>query len=301
MNNLKPNFLIVGAAKAGTTALYYYLKQHPEIGFPELKEPKYFSSYKQIFPHRGIGDKSVDKFAVKNWREYLDLFKGLERKKLIGEASPDYLFYHKHTAPLIKENLGDIPIIIMLRDPVKRAFSAYSYLKRDNREFLSFVEALKSENYRAKNNWDFIWQYQKGSEYAEQILTFTSKFSSVHIVIFEEFVENTLFETNKVFEFLGVSKLPQIDSIKHNVSGTPKNAIVKFILRRDNTISTYLRELIKRIFKRKFLEKISAKNLKPIEISKKDYDYLFKLLKENIKSTENILNKKIKKWGNTET
>ena len=69
-----PNFLIIGASKCGTTALYYYLKQHPEISFSELKEPKYFSSINEQFPHNGVGDISVDKYAIRSFEEYKSLF-----------------------------------------------------------------------------------------------------------------------------------------------------------------------------------------------------------------------------------
>ena len=60
----------------------------------------------------------------------------------MGEASPDTMYFYKDTVPKIKETLGDIPIIIMLRNPVERAFSVYMYLRRDSREKLSFLEKL---------------------------------------------------------------------------------------------------------------------------------------------------------------
>ena len=61
----------------------------------------------------------------------------------------------------IKNKLGDIPIIIVLRNPIHRAFSAYMYLKRDSRENLSFKEALFAEDERINNDWDFIWAIKK--------------------------------------------------------------------------------------------------------------------------------------------
>ena len=137
-----PNFLIIGASKCVTTALYYYLKQHKDISFPTLKEPKYFSSIFQKFPHKGIGDESVDLYAIKSLKEYKKLFKKISNIR-VGEASPDTMYFYKDTIPKIKETLGDIPIIIMLREPVERAFSAYMYLRRDSREKLSFREALE--------------------------------------------------------------------------------------------------------------------------------------------------------------
>lgn len=296
MNSPKPNFLVVGAAKAGTTALYYYLKQHPEIGFPNLKEPKYFSSQALTFPHNGIGDKSVDKYAIKEWGEYVELFKDLKTKKFIGEASPDYLYYHQYTAPLIKKKLGDIPIIIMLRNPIKRAFSAYSYLKRDNRENLSFIDALRAEKHRIQNNWDFIWHYKKGSEYSAQISSFKSIFSSVHIIIFEDFICDPLVETNKILNFLGVSELTSLKNLKHNVSGIPNNFFAKNILRRDKYSSTILREIIKNVFPRSLLEKLSTLSMNKFEISEEEYSYLKGQLISDIKKTEKVLGQKIRKW-----
>ena len=293
---MKPNFLIIGAAKAGTTALYYYLKQHPKIGFPNLKEPKYFSSVNLIFPHEGVGDSSVDKYAIRDWKQYLELFKGLEGYQRVGEASPDYLFYHRHTAPLIKEKLGDIPIIIILRNPVNRAFSAYSYLKRDSRERLSFNKALKSEETRSKENWDFIWMYKKGSEYADQVLTFKNLFSNVHIIIFEEFIRNGLYETNKVIEFLGLDKLPFINIIEHNVSGQPTNCLTKFILSRNNHFSTSFRELIKMIIPRSVLESLSKKTLKKNKIEKHEYLKLKDELQNDTNRLKEILKKNLEEW-----
>lgn len=296
MHKIKPNFLIVGAAKAGTTALYYYLKQHPEIGFPDLKEPKYFSSSQLEFPHNGTGDASVDKYAIKNWNEYLSLFEKLGDKKLIGEASPDYLFYHSQTAPLIKEKLGDIPIIIILRNPVKRAFSAYSYLKRDSREKLDFSNALISEVKRTKENWDFIWRYKQGSQYADQVLTFKNLFSKVHVIIFEDFIENGLEEANKVFSFLELDILSSINMNEHNVSGQPTNWLTKFILSRNNNVSTFIRELLKKTIPRNLLESLSKKSLKKHKIEKNDYIKLKKDLRDDTYRLKKILKMNLEEW-----
>ena len=294
----KPNFLIVGAAKAGTTALYYYLKQHPEIKFPELKEPKYFSSNKLIFPHRGIGDKSVDKYAVKNWKEYLDLFKKFERKKLIGEASPDYLFYHKHTAPLIREKLGDIPIIIMLRDPVKRAFSAYMYLKRDSREFLSFRKGLEAEEDRLKDNWDFIWGYKSGGLYYEQVKTFLNTFTNVKVILQEDLKIDTNRVLKELYFFLNVdTNFITNTSIEYNPSGIPRNVISKFLLSRNNKLATNTREFLKSVMPRSVLEKVASHSLKKKFISESEQELLKNYFEDDIAKLGALINRDLSKWG----
>ncbi|MDA8641899.1 sulfotransferase [Flavobacteriaceae bacterium] len=299
MTNSKPNFLIVGAAKAGTTALYYYLKQHPDIGFPDLKEPKYFSSIKLNLPHKGIGDHSVDKYAVKDWTEYLNLFKSLTKYKRIGEVSPDYLFYHKETAFSIKRILGDIPIIIVLRNPIKRAFSAYMYLKRDSREPLTFKEGLDAEDERLENNWDFIWGYKKGGLYFEQVKTFFNTFSNVKVILQEDLKINTDSVIKELCSFLDVNPDFKLDtSLEHNPSGNPKNVIAKFLLNRNNKIATNFREFLKSVFPRSILENVASRSLEKKSISKSDQALLKNYFQEDITKLEILLNRDLSKWGN---
>ena len=127
---IKPNFIIVGVARCGTTSLFHYLEQHPEIGMAKVKEPKYFSSLDLTLPQNGIGDSTVFSKLIKDEASYDNLFEGLEGYKAVGEASSDYFYYHKTVIPRIKKKLGDIKIIVCLRDPVERAFSAYNNLIR---------------------------------------------------------------------------------------------------------------------------------------------------------------------------
>lgn len=291
-----PNFIIVGAAKCGTTALYYYLSQHPDIAFPTLKEPKYFSTIFNKLPQQGVGDQSIDKYAINNWEEYKALFSKLKDYKLRGEASPDYLLYHKNTAQSIKEKLGDIPIIIMLRNPVDRAFSAYSNMRRDNREFLSFRDALAAESERSSANWDFMWKYLQGSMYSEQIKTFTSEFKNVKFILFEDFVLNPLQETNQAIDFLGLPKLKKLDDRKYNPSGIPNNFLAKFILNRDNKFSTTLREILKKYIPRHILELVSRKSLNKITLEWKDANYLYHLVEKDILETEKLTNLDLTIW-----
>ena len=293
---IKPNFLIVGASKCGTTALYYYLKQHPEISFPTLKEPKYFSSVNENFPHKGIGDTSVDKFAIKKFPEYQDLFKGIENKR-VGEASPDTIFFHDKTAPLIKKKLGDIPIIIILRNPIKRAFSAYMYLKRDSREVLTFREGVDAEENRLKENWDFIWGYKKCGLYYEQVKTFLTTFTNVKIVFQEELKADTDKILKEVYSFLDVDEKFVTDtSVKHNESGVPNNFISKFLLSRNNIISTIIREILKKMIPRRILEKGASSSLKKIDILEEDILFLKPYFHNDICNLEQLINKNLSKW-----
>ena len=291
-----PNFLIIGASKCGTTALYYYLKQHPEISFSDLKEPKYFSSVNESFPHNGVGDKSVDKYVIKSLTDYKKLFTDIDNKR-VGEASPDTLYFYDKTATHIKETLGDIPIIVMLRNPVKRAFSAFMYLKRDSREKLNFRDGLLAENKRLKANWDFIWGYKKCGMYHDQVKKFKNNFSNVKVVLQEDLKNDTTAILEDIYSFLGVDVKFKTDvSIKHNESGMPNNPFSKFLLSRNNILSTVIRELMKRFIPRDLLEKVASKSLERMSILDRDEVYLKPFFFNDICKLEKLINKDLSSW-----
>ena len=113
-----PNFLIVGAAKSGTTSLYRYLQQHPDIFMSQKKEPKFFSSQFLKFPFVGPGDQNMELSICKTFDKYESLFKYADNIKAVGEASADNLYYYTHAIPLIKKYLGNVKILIILRNPI---------------------------------------------------------------------------------------------------------------------------------------------------------------------------------------
>ncbi|GAB5524350.1 MAG: sulfotransferase [Roseivirga sp.] len=291
-----PNFLLVGAAKAGTTSLYYYLNQHPDIFISKLKEPKYFSSQVLDLPHQGIGDFHVDRYRVRDYEEYKKLFEG-RTEKMIGESTVEYLYYHDKIKDLIKKELGDVKIIIILRNPVDRAFSAYSNLRRDSRENLSFREALEAEEDRISKNWDMLWAYKKSSLYYEQVKTFNESFSNVLVLNQDDLKNDTPGVIRKAFEFLGVSTDAEIDlGVEHNPSGVPKNVLSRLVLSRSNPVSPYIREMAKFMVPRNVLERYAKKNLSKILLEDADREYLKPQFKEDILKLQEYLGRDFSSW-----
>ena len=96
MSEILPNFLVVGAAKSGTTFLYYCLIQHPEIGMSSKKEGKYFSQMPDKF--YGPGDDPVKESITRTFEDYKNLYTHITDEKAIGDVSPDYLYYHENRA-----------------------------------------------------------------------------------------------------------------------------------------------------------------------------------------------------------
>ena len=130
-----PNFLIIGAMKSGTTALYYYLEQHPEIYMSPVKEPNFFSSQEQ--------ENAAD--AVTHIGSYQHLFRGVSGEKAIGEASHSYL-YDPRAAAEIRSYIPGAKLIATLRNPIDRAYSHFLYMVRSGTEPLDdFAQALREE------------------------------------------------------------------------------------------------------------------------------------------------------------
>src|SRR5215210_5286768 len=128
-----PNFIIVGAAKAGTTALYWYLSEHPAVYMSPVKETFYFAYGVDEAGRLLYGDPEVHRFPVKTLREYEALFAAAGDASAIGEASPIYLECPQ-SAGRIRELIPAARIVASLRQPVDRAYSDYiMYLRRRGR------------------------------------------------------------------------------------------------------------------------------------------------------------------------
>ena len=132
-----PNFLIIGAAKAGTTSLYEHFRAHPEIFMPRLKEPRFFS-------YDGRGGKL--KFPVQTVEEYAALFEGVRDEKAIGEATPHYLT-SPAAAGRIHALLPRAKLVASLRNPVDRSYSIYQMNQRNQAVHagVPFAQAMRTD------------------------------------------------------------------------------------------------------------------------------------------------------------
>lgn len=135
-----PDFLIIGTQRGGTTSLYKYLVQHPNLSHALTKELRFFDlNYQRGLPwYRS-------RFPSRRHRENARRRRGVEL--MVGEASPDYLF-HPHAPARVARDLPDAKLVVLLRDPVDRAFSHYWHQFKRQHETLSFPEAVDAEPQR---------------------------------------------------------------------------------------------------------------------------------------------------------
>lgn len=217
-----PNFFIVGAPKAGTSSLYEYLKQHPDIYMSAVKEPHYFCSHQFPAQFAGPGDDEFSRSVFREAAPYQQLFADRGERRIAGEASVFYLHY-PDTAEKIRQWNPQAKVIAILRNPIDRAYSAYMHLVRDNRENLTFEQALRMEDQRIRNDWRPLWWYRELGRYSPQISRYQAQFDPDHFKVFlYEDLQDTPSMMRHVLEFLGVDPHAPIDtSIRHNISGVP--------------------------------------------------------------------------------
>ena len=198
-----PNFLIIGAAKAGTTSLYSYLKQHPQIYMSAVKEPRFFAP--EIYTDYNNVARSGVKEVPFTLEEYEQLFADVTTEIAIGEASTEYLYF-PDVAARIKERIPEVKLIAILRNPVERAFSAFCYQLRDDYEPLTFEAALEVESERIKQGYRQGWHYQKVGFYYEQVKRYLDTFEpeKIKIYLHEELIGNSIGVTQDIYSFLGV-------------------------------------------------------------------------------------------------
>jgi hypothetical protein len=232
-----PNFIIVGAPKSGTTSLWHYLSEHPQIFMSSRKEPHFFS---------------VNKYNL-SLPEYEKLFSDVKNEAAIGESSVTY-FWHPEAALNIKKHIPECKIIIILRNPVDRLYSAFQHCKRkrlitDN--FNKFVQKIGIQN----NSEDYFTQYILGKNkgYADPVKLFRKQFGkeNVFIGLLNELINDPLKFISDIYTFLNVdnSFKPNL-RIKYNIGGETRfNSITKSI----RTVGLFLKPVLSRIFSHHFL------------------------------------------------
>jgi len=292
---MMPNFLVIGAAKAGTTSLYYYLRQHPEIFMSHIKEPKFF-----WLEQREI-DLSVERTKIQvdeyidNIEDYKKLFQEVKDEKAVGEASPVYIAVPE-TPHRIKHHIPEAKLIALLRNPVDRARSAHSWnIQLGIEPLYEFEQAAKEE--LKPGNWR---NYLELGLYNNQLQHYFNTFDKeqLRVYLYEDLRNNPTDMLQDIFEFLGVdsSFVPNMTE-KFNVSMVPKYKLIDAILRDKNPVISNIKKIVPDNFFKKTHKTLNKWNsTRPRSVSPELRKDLLKYYKQDILQLQDLINRDLSGW-----
>ena len=286
---MKVNFFIAGAPKSGTTSLYQYLCQHKEIEMCSIKEPDFFSCTALKKEQTYYGND-----PIQNLEKYNKLFSN-KKDLLRGEASVSYLFYDD-VAKKIKKYNEKAKIIIILRNPVDRAFSHY---------LMDYRLGLVSENFEDiinkrinhKNALLYYQQYVSVGEYYHQVERYIKVFGPEKLLIinYEDFKNNLADTFEKICLFLNVSHTFKVDFTKsYNSFKRPRSKIVRWVYS-FTKLRKILSQIIPKIAINYIIKMLFTESKKP-KLSTDARKFLISHYKDDIINLSKLLNQDLSSW-----
>ena len=295
-----PNFLIVGAAKSGTTALYQYLSQHPEIYMSPHKEPRFFAFENQPLEFNGPNQRDINCNTITDLNTYQSLFEGISNEVAIGEASTAYLAVPE-AAERIHQHVPDAKLIAILRHPADRAYSSYLHLKRDNHErYADFGRALQEEPKRKAKNWEFLWRYKELGFYFQQLKRYYTTFGRdrIRVYLYEDLCSDAIGLVKNICQFIGVSDSfnPDISS-KHNSSGIPKNReVYNYLLKENDPVKNIVKTFLPESIRRPIVNTLLQQNLHKPQLSTQLRQELTQEYRQDILQVQKLIQRDLSHW-----
>ncbi|MEQ8754558.1 MAG: sulfotransferase [Coleofasciculus sp. G1-WW12-02] len=291
-----PTFLIIGVQKAGTTSIYNYLNQHPQIYMSPVKETNFLEkNWGEIEDQR--------KAKIDTFEKYCQLFTGVKDEIAIGEASPNYLFHYESSSERIKRYVPNAKLIAVLRNPVDRAYSDYLMHIRDaigKGKRTSLSEQIK---YKADKSFIIL----KGFYY-KHLQYFYEEFGreQIQVYLYDNLSKEPIKFMQKMYRFVGVDDtfLPDV-SKKAQVAKVPKNTAVNNLLRQQNPLRTIVSSGLRLIFPlevrqnlRSRLIQMNSQDKKAAPLSPEDRQQLIELYREDILKLQDLIQRDLSAWLN---
>src|SRR5919201_2073707 len=222
-----PDFLVIGAPKAGTTALHAVLSQHPGLFMSAVKEPKFFLSDGPPPTKGGPGDALTYREHIWRRPDYEALFDAAPPGTLRGESTPLYL-YDRAAMRRIRETLPGAKLIVVVRDPVERAHSNWTHLWSAGLEPVGdFVRACAEEERRIAAGWASFWHYTGLGRYGEQLEYLFTLFPREQVLVlrYRLLVDEPAQTLNRICAFLGVEQNILTEIPRQNVTAHPESTL----------------------------------------------------------------------------
>jgi len=293
-----PNIFILGAAKAGTTTLYDMLSQLSGVYFPFSKEPLFFSK---------------DPLFAKGIEWYIQTFyQNTDSYLFRGDATPHYLYWSTKVARRLKNVYSTPPkFIIILRDPVKRAYSWYWNMIREGIEELSFEDALETEEKRIQENYQelsrqgsMIYGYFRGSCYASQLEPFLEFFPRVsfHFILQEDLKDNFANTMHNLLEFLEYGPCNiEFTAVRKNIAALPRSMTLQRWLHKKSGWRDWVKKFIPIQTRYAIKENLIQLNLRPVKYSGMRTETEMRLRQrfdDEISRLQKIIGRDLSPWRN---
>jgi hypothetical protein len=321
-----PTFFLAGVPKAGTTSLYAYLRQHPQIYMCWPKEPTFFGAtdvlakataspvaaeswekeVPEIQPHwRGSGtaesrwavvkvqDVPGRRWVVTNWDDYLDLFRYRQDEVAIGDASVDH-FWLPSAAPAIHAKVPEARLVFVLRNPADRLFAEYAKTLWSETHQQTFRKAFL-EGLEGRDPWK--WPRVLVGQYATHLARFAKLFPQrqICVLLYEDYRSNPQSMLREIFRFLDVDPDRPIDlSHRHNEAIVPRFTRLHGLRRRflgDTSLLTWLPESARGALRRLYRGPRSVVSMSPA-----DRAAVIDYYREQILGTADLIGRDLSAW-----
>lgn len=293
MEKILPNFLLIGAAKSGTTSLYNYLHQHPQVFMSELKEPRFF-----IYEGQQISDNDlVNRKTVTDINDYHSLFQGVTKELAIGEAS-GYLA-SADAADRIKKYLPNVKLVAILRNPVDRAFSHHTFAVQKGFENEVVFQAALEKELQGTNDCQYTRTYIHQGMYHKNLLPFYRNFppENIKVVLYEDLVQDRIGLIKDIYTFLNVdpSFVPDLN-VRMNKSGIPKHRKLYELYQKGSVLRDIVRSLLPKTYRGKLNRWIENRSLRKLHFPDELRHELAEYFKEDITGLEMLINRDLSGW-----
>ncbi len=293
-----PNFLIFGVQKSGTTSIYTYLREHPQVYMSPLKETEFLGGEPDARNANGSPQPNRRK-KIRTIQDYRALFDGVTDEVAIGEASPNYLFMHERAVPNIQTYVPDAKLMAFLRNPVERAYSNYLMNIRDlvgNRKPLA--EQVK---YSGESSYTLL----KG-RYYEGIKHFLEVFGpeQVKVFLYDDLQQDSDALMREVYTFLGVdSSFKASTHRRQQRAEVPKNQTINQLLRTRNPLRSAARAALKGVLPEAQRQKLrsrliaaNAQGKESLPLLEEDRRLLANYYRDDILRLQDLLERDLSSW-----
>ncbi|UJG41567.1 MAG: sulfotransferase [Candidatus Heimdallarchaeum aukensis] len=267
----KVSFFCIGAQKAGTTTIHSILKQHPKLCLPDIKETRFFD---------------LDRKFKKGLDWYFSTFFKCDESSYLGEVAPEYLYYKQVPKRIYNAFGNGVKFILIVRDPVERAYSHYLMNVRRGYEKLTFEEAIQREIKELNANHPYYQRYnylEKGMYYLN-IQKYLDFFHKKNFIIFNfeyDLCLNIKKMIDKLFSFLDIPKYDLNLNILKNEAYESKNKFIRDFIYKDNFAKKIIRCIIPdETFRYKLSKLLMNFNKKPLDKKKINVELKEKLINE---------------------